>query len=82
MCVRPGEAKDAIEEETTCASLPLAMTRMVVQRPNRALESRNRTGGIGNMLFSTCSQTENGSDSTVTFGEPMGDVITPGGHSW
>ena len=28
-------------------------------------------GGIGHVLFSTCSQTDNGEDPLVTFGEPL-----------
>ena len=28
-------------------------------------------GGIGHVLLSTCSQTDNGEDPLVTFGEPL-----------
>ena len=44
--VNLGEANDLIEEEATCScwgAHPLAMTRMVVQRPKRALERRQAT---------------------------------------
>ena len=37
-------------------------------------------GGIGNVLLSTYSQTENGEDPLVSFGEPLGHVITPRGE--
>ena len=33
-------------------------------------------GGIGNVLFSTYSQTLNGLRSSGYFGEPLGQVIT------
>ena len=33
-------------------------------------------GGIVNVLLSTCSQTENGEDPRVSFGEPLEHVIT------
>ena len=37
-------------------------------------------GEIGNMLSSTCSHTENVSDSFVSFGELQGHVMTPCGQ--
>ena len=39
-------------------------------------QAQRMVEGIGNMLLSTCSQTENGQDPLVTFGEPLVHVIT------
>ena len=37
-------------------------------------------GGIGNVLLSTYSQSENGEDPLVFFGEPLNHVITMHGQ--
>ena len=34
-------------------------------------QGKRMIGGIGHVLFSTCSQTDNGEDPLVTFGEPL-----------
>ena len=41
-----------------------------------SLKITGSIGGIGNVLFSTYSQTENGEDPLVSFGEPLNHVIT------
>ena len=42
---------------------------------------KRMVGGIGNVLFSTHSQTLNGHGQVVTSCEPLGHVITPRGPS-
>ena len=39
-------------------------------------EGKRMIGGIGHVLLSTYSQTDNGEDPLVSFGEPLEQVIT------
>ena len=41
-----------------------------------AYEGKRMIGGIGHVLLSTYSQTDNGEDPLVSFGEPLEQVIT------
>ena len=44
-------------------------------------QAQQMIGGLADILFSTFSQTENGSDPRVSFGEPLKHVKTPHGPS-
>ena len=39
--------------------------------PQQLHEVKRMIGGLGNVLFSTCSQTLNGKEPRVSFGEPL-----------
>ena len=57
-----------------CSTLPAVSLR--INGAQQLHQVQRMIGGIGNMLFSTCSQTLNGKDPRVSFGEPLGHVIT------
>ena len=52
---------------------------MVPSEVSLILRKKRMIRGIGNVLFSTCSQTSNGHDHVVSPGEPLEQVITPRG---